>query len=108
MSDFVFLFGSTVDDGTAVIDCVHKPTPAIATPIKSKLMGNKQQNKYKRTKSPMQEPLDPVPLVPVAYVGTSVRVVGRVMRWHESRQIRLDVIGPSLIHLTIQLVADCS
>ncbi|KIM91593.1 hypothetical protein PILCRDRAFT_810872 [Piloderma croceum F 1598] len=82
----------SLDDGTAVIDCVHIPTPAAVTPIKSRPTGNKQQNKYKRPKSPVQEPPVPVPLVPVAYVGTSVRAVGRVMRWHESRQIRLDVI----------------
>jgi hypothetical protein len=97
MGDFiVILILGTVDDGTAVIDCVHRPIPAATTPIKSKST-SKQQNKhiskYIRPKSPLNEPPVPVPLVPVAYVGTSVRVVGRVVRWHDGRQIRLDVIG---------------
>lgn len=77
-----------VDDGTSVIDCVHRPESLPPSPNKQR---NAIKSKYERNKTPPP----PVDLVPVAYVGTPVRVVGRVTRWHDSRQLKVDVIGLS-------------
>ncbi|KAF7980580.1 hypothetical protein HWV62_37759 [Athelia sp. TMB] len=71
----------TIDDGSAVIECVHRPVPP--SPIKSK-----PNDKYKLPKA-----IKPLPeLEPVTVVGASVRIVGKVMRWHDSRQIRTEII----------------
>jgi hypothetical protein len=63
-----------VDDGTSVIDCTHRQAPA---------------------KKP-QANAEPEPLYtpkPVAYVGHSVCVVGKVKPLYGTRQIVVDTLG---------------
>ncbi|KAJ7127954.1 hypothetical protein C8R44DRAFT_873728 [Mycena epipterygia] len=60
-----------VDDGTAVIECHHR-SPAL--------------NKPKETKS------ESALLEPMANVGCSVTVTGRISPWHETRRIHIDSI----------------
>ncbi|KAJ6517142.1 hypothetical protein DFH09DRAFT_1195520 [Mycena vulgaris] len=62
----------SLDDGTAVVECHHRP-PA---PNKSK-----------------QEKTEPFPLLkPLAYVGCSVIVIGRISLWRDTRRILVDSI----------------
>jgi hypothetical protein len=63
----------SVDDGTAVIECHHRP-PA------------PNQSKDDKTK---ELPL----LKPLAHVGCSVVMIGRISGWHETRRILVDSIG---------------
>ncbi|KAJ7932146.1 hypothetical protein B0H13DRAFT_810402 [Mycena leptocephala] len=62
-----------LDDGTAVIECHHRP-PA------------PNQSKDDKTK---ELPL----LKPLAHVGCSVVMIGRISGWHETRRILVDSIG---------------
>ncbi|KZP33722.1 hypothetical protein FIBSPDRAFT_1035736 [Athelia psychrophila] len=86
----------TIDDGSGVIECIHRPVPP--SPQKQKHKPTQVIDKYRpikpaptvKTKVP-EPPADPVP---VASVGTSVRIIGKVMRWHDSRQIRAEIIEP--------------
>ncbi|KAJ7650148.1 hypothetical protein FB45DRAFT_887099 [Roridomyces roridus] len=60
----------SLDDGSAVIECVYRPPPS---------------------KEP--KPLLPPLLKPVAYVGDSVFIVGRISPWRDTRRIMLDSIS---------------
>ncbi|KII87869.1 hypothetical protein PLICRDRAFT_112232 [Plicaturopsis crispa FD-325 SS-3] len=73
----------SIDDGTGVIDCFQRhqvppPSPKKARPTKEK------------TAAACHEP--PVLPVPLAAVGDSVRIVGKVTRWHDSKQIAVEHI----------------
>ncbi|KAJ7213816.1 hypothetical protein B0H12DRAFT_369750 [Mycena haematopus] len=62
-----------LDDGTAVIECHHRPPPP-------------NQPKQEKAK-------EPIPLLqPMAYVGCSIVVTGRVAAWHETRRILVESI----------------
>ncbi|KAJ7748569.1 hypothetical protein B0H16DRAFT_1552480 [Mycena metata] len=63
-----------LDDGTAVIECHHRP-PAETT---AKDKGRKA--------NPEPQSL----LEPLAYVGSSVVVIGRIVPWRETRRILVD------------------
>ncbi|KAJ6632263.1 hypothetical protein B0H10DRAFT_1976762 [Mycena sp. CBHHK59/15] len=63
----------SLDDGTAVIECQHRP-PAPSKP------------KLDKTKPETQQPL----LEPLAYVGYSVTIIGRIVPWHDTRRILVD------------------
>ncbi|KAF5372835.1 hypothetical protein D9758_001655 [Tetrapyrgos nigripes] len=65
----------TVDDGTSVIDCIHKCKPPAAPTLK----------KGKKTI------VDPLARA-IAYTGALIRVTGRVQEFYESRQIIVDTI----------------
>jgi hypothetical protein len=71
-----------VDDGTSVIDCVHRQ-PQSLTSLASR--GGLKPSTH--------DP--PAPPTPVVDVGSPVSVVGRVTRWHGSRQINVANIGLS-------------
>ncbi|KAJ7593320.1 hypothetical protein C8J56DRAFT_930810 [Mycena floridula] len=58
----------TVDDGTAVIDCLYRVAPS--SPVKSN-----------------GKPVAPPPLKPVAWVGSQVVLTGRVEPRHDSRRL---------------------
>ncbi|GLB39221.1 hypothetical protein LshimejAT787_0603830 [Lyophyllum shimeji] len=74
----------TVDDGTAVVDCLHRQLLPPKTPSK-KSQANTQGTKSQTTPPPE----DPKP---VARVGRPVCVVGRVVRKYETREIVVDSI----------------
>jgi hypothetical protein len=84
-----------VDDGTAVIECNHRP-PA--------------QNTAKQDKSTKLEP--PPLLEPIAYVGCSVIVIGRVSPWRDTRRILVDSIGETLKpypkHVLTSILVQCA
>ncbi|KZT25758.1 hypothetical protein NEOLEDRAFT_1114146 [Neolentinus lepideus HHB14362 ss-1] len=91
----------TLDDGTSTIDCVHRPEPPPAplSPAKPKSTskGKEKSNPYIRPPSPKADKKErivllPEPLAPVAGVGATVRVIGRVLTKHNSRQIQADHI----------------
>ncbi|KAJ7187263.1 hypothetical protein C8R46DRAFT_1342410 [Mycena filopes] len=63
-----------LDDGTAVIECHHRP-PAENVPKDTK-----------KAAGEVQLPL----LKPLAYVGCSIAVIGRIVPWHETRRILVD------------------
>ncbi|KAL0578141.1 hypothetical protein V5O48_003846 [Marasmius crinis-equi] len=71
---------SQVDDGTSVIDCLHRcSAPRAQSPSKS---SHTKSNRL--TTEPLPKP--------VAYIGHTVRVVGRVAIHFETRQITVDSI----------------
>ncbi|KAF5383053.1 hypothetical protein D9615_004942 [Tricholomella constricta] len=77
----------TVDDGTAVVDCLHRQSIPPQTPVK------KSQVKGQTTKSQSKPvPALPPPPKPLARVGIPVCVVGRVTRRYETREIAVDSI----------------
>ncbi|KAF9528633.1 hypothetical protein CPB83DRAFT_906660 [Crepidotus variabilis] len=67
----------TVDDGTGVIDCHHRPLVSPSKP--------KAPLKYER---PAEAPVVK-PLKPVARLGSTVRLVGNVRPLHETRVIHV-------------------
>ncbi|KAJ7498499.1 hypothetical protein FB451DRAFT_1087 [Mycena latifolia] len=69
----------SLDDGSAVMECHHRP-PA---PAKSKTA----------------KPEPPPPLEPLARVGWSVIVIGRISSWRDTRRILVDSIGLPLYPL---------
>lgn len=94
-------FFNLVDDGTAVIDCVHRPeAPVSPTKPGPKSRPNPQPRRAMggvALAAPISRipatPTDPAPtLRPIAFVGTSIKVIGKVNRWHDTRQIRVDSI----------------
>ncbi|GBE83806.1 hypothetical protein SCP_0508630 [Sparassis crispa] len=75
----------SLDDGSAVIECVQRHSgPNVASPMKSVTSC---------CDSPLNA-LPPKPPKPVAQVGKSVCIVGRVTRHFESRKILVDSIVP--------------
>ncbi|KDQ58565.1 hypothetical protein JAAARDRAFT_671986 [Jaapia argillacea MUCL 33604] len=83
-----------VDDGSAVIECAHKHQPPPSTPRKS----NKPRSKYQpiASSSVVATPLEVALARPIAGVGTSVRIVGRVKTYKRTRQIEVDEIDRCL------------
>jgi len=80
----------TVDDGTEVIDCVLRhPAPA------RQESSNTGPTSPKKPKFPVDS-VDPPP-TPVTTPGYPVRVVGKVARHYESRQIIAETIGKHLL-----------
>lgn len=61
-----------VDDGTAVIDCAHRVQRAPKTP------GNKTHSVANK---------------PAARIGLSIKVIGKVHRAYETRQVQVDELG---------------
>ncbi|OCH89651.1 hypothetical protein OBBRIDRAFT_819654 [Obba rivulosa] len=127
----------SLDDGTAVIDCIRKHTPAfngptkplssksskppssrrpygISSSSKSSTHGSSSTSSSKYAHLPIAGPsmssgVSPtkygrsscltestVPPKPVAWVGASVRVIGRVMKRFEDRVLMVDEIEPCL------------
>ncbi|KAF8067904.1 hypothetical protein FPV67DRAFT_1494163 [Lyophyllum atratum] len=75
----------TVDDGTAVVDCLHRQSLPAQSPTK------KSQIHPKMTRYQAKPPLPA--LKPVARVGLPVCVVGRVVRKYETREIVVNSIA---------------
>ena len=69
-----------MDDGTSVIDCLHRPPAFPRTPTK--------KTQVKSGTSSL-----PLPLKPVALVGSPACVVGRVVQKYETREIVVDNIS---------------
>ncbi|TCD71935.1 hypothetical protein EIP91_000067 [Steccherinum ochraceum] len=91
----------TVDDGTAVIDCNHRHANPPPTKQQSPEKAGKQPYSKSESKTSPSHATHgtkrPVPELvnapqPVAHVGISVRIVGRVMQWHETRVLHVDDI----------------
>lgn len=78
-----------MDDGSAVIDCLHRPSFPSRTPTK------KSQAK------PVKPILPPV-LKPIARIGSTVRVIGKVVKKYETRDITIDSIG-ELFHIALYM-----
>jgi hypothetical protein len=77
-----FILFLPVDDGTSVIDCFHRQSTQSKLP---KAPSTKVQS------IALWEPQDTPK--PIASLGSLVSVIGRVLQWHESRQIGVDCIG---------------
>ncbi|KAF9260508.1 hypothetical protein L218DRAFT_872203 [Marasmius fiardii PR-910] len=65
----------TVDDGTSVIDCLYRCSPSPQSPSKKKNLTNIQPPK------------------PMFYTGQRVRVTGKIIQFHDNRQVVIDSIG---------------
>ncbi|KAG2064303.1 hypothetical protein BDR04DRAFT_280207 [Suillus decipiens] len=77
----------TIDDSTAVIECVlrhHSPPKA---PTNADANRSVQKSKWEAT-SP------PPPPTPVTAIGYPVQVIGKVVRFHDTRQIIVESIEP--------------
>ncbi|KAH8103097.1 hypothetical protein BXZ70DRAFT_889668 [Cristinia sonorae] len=82
----------SVDDGTAVIDCNYRhAAPQPASP-------KKPTNRCFKPANPStglnKDPSQSTAPQPIATVGMSVRIVGRVMKWHDTRVLNIDTIEP--------------
>lgn len=90
-----------VDDGTAVVDCVLRhpqPTlPAPRSPPRSTGVHSSKSNpqrlspKKARFEKTKLESMEPPP--PITERGYPVRVIGRVARHYQSKQVHADTIG---------------
>ncbi|KAH0582043.1 hypothetical protein H2248_011703 [Termitomyces sp. 'cryptogamus'] len=76
----------TVDDGTAVVDCLHKQSPPPRSSVKDT---TDSRNPPMNTKSKALS-WQPKPL---ARVGNSIIVTGRVIRKYDTREIIVESIG---------------
>ena len=70
-----------VDDGTSVIDCLHRRERPQSSP-------------GQRGSSKVEPPVTAAPK-PIASLGSTVRLIGKVVSKHDSRQIKIDQIGSS-------------
>ncbi|KAF8551320.1 hypothetical protein OG21DRAFT_1487110 [Imleria badia] len=94
----------TIDDGTAAINCILRhphptlPAPASRSPPRSTRV--QSANPKPQRPSPKKPRLDKTklestePPPPITESGYPVRVVGRVVRHYESKQIHADTIDP--------------
>lgn len=76
---------NSVDDGTGVIDCSHRATPTPRTPSKP--------NKQGKGIGVNQSSVPPPQLIPIAPVGMSIRLTGRLLRKYGTMHIAVDEIG---------------
>ncbi|TFY61919.1 hypothetical protein EVG20_g6879 [Dentipellis fragilis] len=84
-----------VDDGTGVVDCVLKHPDEPAPPPPAKRPRTDKQSSDQPHASTSKANLDQMehePPPPVAYVGSTVRVIGKVRAKHESREVFCDSI----------------
>ncbi|KAG2156740.1 uncharacterized protein EDB93DRAFT_1125339 [Suillus bovinus] len=79
----------TIDDSTAVIDCVLRHVPPKA-PTNADASRSVQKSKWEAT-SPI---LPPPPPTPVTAIGYPVQIIGKVSRFHDTRQIIAESIEP--------------
>ena len=91
---------SPVDDGTAAINCVLRhPHPTLLAPAPRSPTRVQVENPKPQRPSPKKPRLDKAkleltePPPPITEQGYPVRVVGRVARHYESKQIYADTIG---------------
>lgn len=77
-------FWLLVDDGTGVVDCIHYPQIPPPSP----------QKPTKDGRPPPAKP--PVSIKPLAWVGCTVKITGRVNAWYENKQIKVHRIGETL------------
>lgn len=80
----------TIDDSTAVIDCVLRHRPPPKAPMNADASCSVQTSKWEAT-SPIPPPPPPTP---VTAIGYPVQVIGRVARFHDTRQIVVESIEP--------------
>ena len=97
----------TVDDGTGVIDCAQRhPVQAPPSPTKrgttkgdSQMSTGTVMDKYQRPVKPpsnkVSAPVPPPTPKPIAEIGSSIRIVGRVLKRYETRTIYVDEIRES-------------
>lgn len=71
-----------VDDGSGVIECNHAQPPPRTPP----------EHGQKKTEPISKLDLPPLPK-PIAWIGKLIRVVGRLQRKFETRQIIIDSVG---------------
>ena len=75
---------ASVDDGTAVVDCNQKfPRAAVSNSPTKRGMKKKDGNNMDNTLLPIIPPL----------IGDLVIVVGRPVKWHDSRQLKVETLG---------------
>ncbi|KAF8842451.1 hypothetical protein BDN67DRAFT_965786 [Paxillus ammoniavirescens] len=93
----------TIDDGTAVVDCVLRhPTPPKSKPatVSSPATASKKSQRPSPKKARIERdnqvttPGPPGPPPPITEPGYSVRVVGKVVKHYDSRQVLAEWIEP--------------
>ncbi|KAG9313597.1 hypothetical protein JVU11DRAFT_5927 [Chiua virens] len=90
----------TIDDGTAVIDCVLRhPQPTLHPHPPPRSAGNRTTNSNAQRPSPKKQRVDKAkalesmePPPPITEPGYPVRVVGKIVRHYKSKQIHADSI----------------
>lgn len=85
----------TIDDSTAVIDCVLRhPSPPKA-PTNSDASRSVQKSKWEATSHGLNRFIPPPPPpTAVTAIGYPVQVIGKVIRFHDARQIVVESIEP--------------
>lgn len=76
----------TIDDSTAVIECVLRHRSLPKPPTNADTSRPTQKSKWEAT-SP------PPPPTPVTAIGYPVQIIGKVVRFYDTRQIVVDSIG---------------
>ncbi|KAA1475219.1 hypothetical protein DENSPDRAFT_883391 [Dentipellis sp. KUC8613] len=82
-----------VDDGTGVVDCVlkHPDEPALPLPVKRPQTDKPSSDQpHASTSKTTLDQMEREPPPAVAFVGSTVRVVGKVRAKHESREVFCD------------------
>jgi hypothetical protein len=83
-----------VDDGTAVIEVMHTPGHASSAASTSRRTTEPHaQHTAPATSNRHHLPTPPLELRPVATIGDSVRTIGRIITWFDSRRLKVDKIG---------------
>ncbi|KAG2036758.1 hypothetical protein BDR03DRAFT_958842 [Suillus americanus] len=80
----------TIDDSTAVIECVLRHRLPPKAPMNAEASRSVQKSKWEAT-SPIPPPPPPAP---VTAIGYPVQVIGKVVRFYDKRQIVVDSIEP--------------
>ncbi|KIK43583.1 hypothetical protein CY34DRAFT_803670 [Suillus luteus UH-Slu-Lm8-n1] len=80
----------TIDDSTAVVECVLRHRPPPKPPTNADASRSVQKSKWEAT-SPIPPPPPPTP---VTAIGYPVQVIGRVVRFYDTRQIIVESIVP--------------
>ncbi|KAG1876272.1 hypothetical protein F4604DRAFT_1760428 [Suillus subluteus] len=80
----------TIDDSTAVIECMLRHRLPPKAPVNTDASRSVQKSKWEAT-SPIPPPPPPTP---VTAIGYPVQVIGKVVRFYDTRQIVVESIEP--------------
>ena len=83
---------SSVDDGTAVIDCNYRHLTS-AAPHQSSGRSEKATLAKANTKHPQLEDNTLQDSETLLHVGMPVQIVGRVVKWHDTRVVTADELS---------------